>query len=48
MFPVLVSIATVAVTQPSCPGRMDAVQGLLVALIWIIIGAIDISHARRP
>ena len=52
VFLALVSIgggigATVAVLQPT--GRpIGAVQGLLVALIWIIIGAINISYARRP
>jgi hypothetical protein len=52
VFLALVSIgggigATVAVLQPT--GRtIDAVQGLLVALIWLIIGAINISYARRP
>jgi hypothetical protein len=53
VFLALVSIgggigATVAVVQPSGRGAIDAVQGLLVALIWIIVGAINISYARRP
>jgi hypothetical protein len=53
VFLALVSIgggigATVAVVQPNGRGAIDAVQGLLVALIWIIIGAINISYARRP
>ncbi|HEY6297088.1 MAG TPA: hypothetical protein VIX15_15615 [Streptosporangiaceae bacterium] len=39
--------ATVAVVQPAYPGRMNGVQAILVALIWIIIGAINISYARR-
>jgi len=39
--------ATVAVIQPAYPGRMDGVQAILVALIWIVIGAINISYARR-
>ena len=39
--------ATVAVIQPAYPGRMDGVQAVLVALIWIVIGAINISYARR-
>jgi hypothetical protein len=40
--------ATVAVIQPAYPGRMNGVQAILVALIWIVIGAINISYARRP
>jgi hypothetical protein len=39
--------ATVAVIQPAYPGRMNVVQAILVALIWIVIGAINISYARR-
>lgn len=39
--------ATVAVVQPADPGRIDGVQAILVALIWIVIGAINISYARR-
>jgi hypothetical protein len=39
--------ATVAVIQPAYPGRMNGVQAILVALIWIVIGAINISYARR-
>ncbi len=52
VFLALVSIgggigATVAILQPT--GRaIDAVQAFLVTLIWIIIGAINISYARRP
>ena len=38
--------ATVAVVQPA-DGRMNGVQGVLVALIWIVIGAINVSYARR-
>jgi hypothetical protein len=53
VFLALVSIgggigATVAIVQPTGRGAIGAVQGLLVALIWIIIGAINISYARRP
>ena len=53
VFLALVSIgggigATVAIVQPTGRGAIDAVQALLVALIWIIIGAINISYARRP
>jgi hypothetical protein len=40
--------ATVAVIQPAYPGRMNGGQAILVALIWIVIGAINISYARRP
>jgi len=39
--------ATVAVIQPSYSDRIDGVQAILVALIWIVIGAINISYARR-
>ena len=38
---------TVAVVQPADPGRIDGVQAVLVALIWIVIGAINISYSRR-
>ena len=38
--------ATVAVVQPA-DGRMNGVQAVLVALIWIVIGAINVSYARR-
>jgi hypothetical protein len=41
--------ATVAVIQPAAdPGRIDGIQAILVALIWILIAAINISYARRP
>jgi hypothetical protein len=40
--------ATVAVIQPADPGRIDGIQAMLVALIWILIAAINISYARRP
>jgi hypothetical protein len=39
--------ATVAVVQPAYPDRMNPMQAVLVALIWIVIGAINISYARR-
>jgi hypothetical protein len=41
--------ATAAVLHPgdSPPGTVTAGQGVLVALIWIVIAAINISYARR-
>jgi hypothetical protein len=39
--------ATVAVVQPADPGRIDGTQAMLVALIWILIAAVNISYARR-
>jgi hypothetical protein len=41
--------ATAAVLHPgdSPPGTVTAGQGALVALIWIVIAAINISYARR-
>ena len=53
VFLALVSIgggigATVAVIHPSWPSPLGAGQAILVALIWIVIGAINISYARRP
>ena len=40
---------TVAVLHPgdSPPGTVNFGQFVLVALIWIVIGAINIAHARR-
>jgi hypothetical protein len=41
---------TAAVLHPgdSPPGTVTAGQFLLVALIWIVIGVVNISYARRP
>lgn len=41
--------ATVAVLHPgdNPAGIISAGQGVLVALIWIVIGAINIAYARR-
>ena len=41
---------TAAVLHPgdSPPGTVSAGQFLLVALIWIIIGVVNISYSRRP
>jgi hypothetical protein len=39
---------TVAVIHPNWPSPLSAGQAILVALIWIVIGAINISYARRP
>jgi len=41
--------ATAAVLHPgdSAPGTVTAGQTLLIALIWIVIGAINIAYARR-
>jgi hypothetical protein len=40
---------TVAVLHPgdNPAGTVNFGQGVLVALIWIVIGAINIAHARR-
>jgi hypothetical protein len=40
--------ATVAVLSPSNPGPVGGTQAILVALIWIVIAAINVSYARRP
>jgi hypothetical protein len=53
VFLALVSMAggiggTLAVISPVGTDRLNAVQGFLIALIWIVIGAINISYARRP
>jgi hypothetical protein len=40
--------ATVAVLHPGSPSAMTAGQGVVIALIWIVIAAINISYARRP
>ena len=40
--------ATVAVISPRGTGSIDAIEGFLVALIWVVIAAINISYARRP
>ena len=52
VFLALVSIAggiggTVAVISPRGAGSLNAIEGFLVALIWIVIGAINVSYARR-
>jgi hypothetical protein len=39
--------ATVAVIHPNWPSPLSAGQGIIVALIWIVIAAINISYARR-
>jgi len=41
---------TVAVLHPgdSPPGTVTFGQFMLVALIWIIVGVVNISYARRP
>ncbi len=42
--------ATVAVLHPgdNPPGTVSAGQSWLVALIWVIIGLVNIAYARRP
>ena len=40
--------ATVAVISPRGTGSIDVIEGFLVALIWVVIAAINISYARRP
>ena len=41
--------ATVAVLHPgdNPPGTMSAGQGVLTALIWIVIGVINVTYANR-
>jgi hypothetical protein len=41
--------ATAAVLHPgdNPPGTVDAGQFILVALIWIVIGVINVAYARR-
>jgi len=39
--------ATAAVLHPAAPSQVSAIQGVLIALIWIVIGAINIAYARR-
>jgi hypothetical protein len=40
---------TIAVLHPgdSPPGYMNFGQGVLIALIWIVVGAVNIAYARR-
>ena len=40
--------ATAAVLHPgdSAPGQVSAGQSVLVALIWIVIGAVNVAYAR--
>ncbi len=40
--------ATAAVLHPGSPNSLNPGQGILIALIWIVIAAINISYARRP
>jgi hypothetical protein len=41
--------ATAAVLHPGDnQGNVSAGQAVLIALIWIVIGAINIAYARRP
>ncbi|MGH3259863.1 MAG: hypothetical protein ACRDOU_31445 [Streptosporangiaceae bacterium] len=40
--------ATVAVLHPGAPNSLNPGQGILIALIWIVVAAINISYARRP
>jgi hypothetical protein len=39
---------TAAVLQPADPGQVSAGQGVLIALIWIVIGVVNVTYARRP
>jgi hypothetical protein len=40
--------ATAAVLHPGAdPGQVSAGQAILVALIWIVIGVVNVSYARR-
>jgi hypothetical protein len=40
--------ATAAVLHPgdAAPGQVSAGQSVLVALIWIVIGAVNVAYAR--
>jgi hypothetical protein len=41
--------ATAAVLHPGADqGQVSAGQAILVALIWIVIGVVNVSYARRP
>ena len=40
--------ASAVVLHPNWPNPLSAGQGIVVALIWIVIAAINISYARRP
>ena len=42
--------ATAAVLHPgdSPPGTVTGGQSVLIALIWIVIGVINVAYARRP
>ena len=39
---------TAAVLHPGDPGQVSAGQSILIALIWIIIGVVNVAYARRP
>jgi hypothetical protein len=39
---------TAAVLHPADPGQVSAGQAVLIALIWIVIGVVNVSYARRP
>jgi hypothetical protein len=39
---------TAAVLHPGDPGQVSAGQAILIALIWIIIGVVNVAYARRP
>ncbi len=41
--------ATAAVLHPGADqGQVSAGQAILVALIWIVIGVVNVTYARRP
>jgi len=39
--------ATAAVLHPALPGQVSAGQAVLIALIWIVIGVVNVAYARR-
>jgi hypothetical protein len=39
---------TAAVLHPGAPSQVSAGQSILIALIWIIIGVVNVAYARRP
>jgi hypothetical protein len=40
--------ATAAVLHPGDPTQVSAGQVVLIALIWIVIGVVNVCYARRP
>jgi hypothetical protein len=41
--------ATAAVLHPDeSPGQVSGGAAVLIALIWIVIGVVNVAYARRP